>query len=671
MPYPNYYPRTRYPLDGLRRAAPDDPNAIPDDEDEMQGPGDLSALLARPDPEMDAKWRQAEDLALRKSQQGTTYGVAEGVRDFAPMGIGALLDILVNKGKGLGVLAAGGMQAIGQEQSRRDAAQKAAAAQALAIRQQRESGADRAIQAQHAMLRSAELEQRMAEFRRLHPDMTPEEAKAAALADINEKKAHTNLLEAQAHEKWTYPGLDPLLNVARFQETVMQHGLQNDRADADAADRKKDREDRDADRKQAQHDRKSDLFSKRTEKVIPLAQTMRRADEVISRLTATNPNADLPGHGQTGWVPFSWLSEDGKAIRLAVDQMTEQVARGWSGANIPKHERVNIEKAVKPGTSDKDLRIGLASWNRYVKGQIRRHGVAAGDDVTREALEATEPGLYDYVYDRAAPKEKTGPSMVSPNAPDRVRGPQNQTVPQPAPAPPPQGAQPSAAAPQQQPGQDWQGLWEKVPAEQRAAVGQRLQALPEDQRYEALRKLASGIPLEPGSVPSQPQPEPSRPPGRGARPTPPAAAPTPPAGPQPEPEHAAAPKDLRSMSDEDIQKNMGSNPDYALEWARRLNEQFETSRKIHELPDDQLDLSNPAHLKEYDWRQRRGKKLPGTKGGPRAPTAGEPTDADLKQMDEDELDPKNPRHARELRRRAQEREKAVGSKYQGVRPAGR
>jgi hypothetical protein len=108
----------------------------------------LSALLGQGPGNLDQRWLDAEGAALDRSGYGggDEYGIGEGIRDFAPMAIGGALDILINKGKGLGALTAGGMQAISHENVRRDRSKQAAADDALAMKRQREAGGDPSLE---------------------------------------------------------------------------------------------------------------------------------------------------------------------------------------------------------------------------------------------------------------------------------------------------------------------------------------------------------------------------------------------------------------------------------------------------------------------------------------------------------------------------------------------
>jgi hypothetical protein len=102
--------------------------------------GSLAALITPRDQEMDSRWRGAEQQALDRSgyQGDQPYGAGEAVRDFAPMAVGGVLDALLNKGRGLGAIVGGGMQANQIEAARRQKEAQAAGDFALSSRNQRE-----------------------------------------------------------------------------------------------------------------------------------------------------------------------------------------------------------------------------------------------------------------------------------------------------------------------------------------------------------------------------------------------------------------------------------------------------------------------------------------------------------------------------------------------------
>lgn len=106
--------------------------------------GKLVGLLPKPDAEMSGLWRAAEQRSLKRSGYGgdNTYGIGEGLRDFAPMAIAGILDALINKGRGLPYLAVGGMNANVAARKEREAREERAGKFALEARQQREMARD-------------------------------------------------------------------------------------------------------------------------------------------------------------------------------------------------------------------------------------------------------------------------------------------------------------------------------------------------------------------------------------------------------------------------------------------------------------------------------------------------------------------------------------------------
>jgi hypothetical protein len=107
----------------------------------LGGPGKLSSLLGQRDPEMDSRWRSAEQNALSRSGYAGNqqYGAGEAVRDFAPMAVGGALDIFLNKGRGLGALAGAGMQANALQERNRQTMAADAGKFAATARDQREA----------------------------------------------------------------------------------------------------------------------------------------------------------------------------------------------------------------------------------------------------------------------------------------------------------------------------------------------------------------------------------------------------------------------------------------------------------------------------------------------------------------------------------------------------
>lgn len=505
MAYPNYF----------RRSAADDLDegeAEREDGSYASRLPTLEALLPKPDPEMDERWREAENRELDRSAQGTHYGVAEGIRDFAPMAIGGLLDALVNKGKGLGVLAAGGMQALSSEHSRRDAAQKNATQQALAIRRERGVGADRATNAYHAMLRGEELRNRIDEQLRTHPTLTAEQLQRKAEADIAEGEARTNKLQAEGYAKWLYPDAAEQLAGARLRESQYQHddsmnetrnlhATQKQTAKDLAAEREDAREERRATRERETARQDAERFNKATEKTLPFAQSIRTADGVLTRVRAKDPDADLPGIGINALVPFDALSDDGQVLRNASDNMKEFLKRKQTGAAGSTKEYAQIANAIAPGATDRSFLVGYKLWKRLVTGEMRRRALVS-PKVARELLDATEEGLYDWIQNPDPPPEP-GPSMVSPNAPAHMQPgyrPGAQPSTQPSSQPEPEHSYAAPVGSQPPPNlinnaaehREYLDMMRKVPTEQRQAVIGRLAEVPEAERLPLLRDLTAG-----------------------------------------------------------------------------------------------------------------------------------------------------------------------------------
>lgn len=137
--------RGRSPIPAMAPPRPP-PMAAPPPQQQQPPPfqarGSLSSLVKQPDAEMDQRWREAEGNALSQSGYtggGQSYGWGEAARDFLPMAAAGSLDVLVNKGQGLGQImqAAGDQNAIGEKN--RFAKSQAAGGFAQTARNQRES----------------------------------------------------------------------------------------------------------------------------------------------------------------------------------------------------------------------------------------------------------------------------------------------------------------------------------------------------------------------------------------------------------------------------------------------------------------------------------------------------------------------------------------------------
>lgn len=463
----------------------------------------LSALLPKPDPDMDERWRQAEQSALERSQPNTEYGVAEGVRDLAPMAIGSILDILVNKGKGLGTLAAGGMQALGDEQARRDALQKTAAAQALAIRRQRESGADRAINARHAMLREAELLERMRE--KLKDPATSEGQKRKLEAEIEQIQAHTGLYQQQKKDLEEYGGIKEILaayaaqgaSAAKLAELEIELRKQRSAEEKNRIDAQK--------QSDKTSNENAEWYYKTTEGAHKQAQALRDLDLVLKDYMGR----DIPNVGEfdsrvTNKAHYQGQElQDANKIGQFRDAITTFLTLEATGKQSREQE-AQTAKAIygmRPGASEQEFLEGVNFARRRMREVLA--GASAGKEAdARKVLD--KMNLTDFVF---------GP-MVTYQYSRRGQQSQQQPQQQQAPGSPPQQStqtQPQGPQPQPTPasttpatpvtgGTDEQSLWDKVPQEQREAVRARLEGLSTEQRITELRRLTQGQAAEPSTT---------------------------------------------------------------------------------------------------------------------------------------------------------------------------
>lgn len=168
--------------------------------------------FTQPDPsmprglgELGDRWTAAEHGALDQSgllgDEG--YGVGEGLRDFIPLAAGLGLDLAFNKGRGAGRVAAGGMQAISDEESRRDRKKAQRTNEAIAIRRARQDEANASERGQDRELGWAnyaqreETNKRLAEMQKYKID--PNHPQAQAMLDFvkNQTGVDTSGLSTQ------------------------------------------------------------------------------------------------------------------------------------------------------------------------------------------------------------------------------------------------------------------------------------------------------------------------------------------------------------------------------------------------------------------------------------------------------------------------------------------
>lgn len=503
----------------------------------------LQALLPKPDPEMDERWRAAENTALDRSAP-EQYGAAEGIRDFAPMAVGSILDILVNKGRGLGTLAAGGMQALSAESSRRDAARTQAAKEAMGIRGQREEFGDRKTNALHALLRAEELGQRQTEQQAKYGDAA--EQRATRDASLAQTQAETREILARANELEMWPGAKQWLE-------ILKNGNQVDQAkaivelkklelnetkrknDLTAEQQRLDRERQagiDADKRAQTKTANKETFNRMGKDAIAQARVLAGIEPLLIKYG----NKDRPGTGPLDSRTPTWMAwmtgqkpEDAARIKQGMGRLFGWASHEVTGATSPDKEREYnlIAQGLSPNATDAETTVGLNTARSTLRATIR--GLASADEeAAKEVLR--EQGLYDFIYGDDVeygkpPKRATGTRYLTPT--DAADPRYNPNLPQPAPQsspqdlptrptptkPPPSAASPPPPALPPGEGSEFRALMGRIPPEQQQAVADRLAGLAPEERLPELRRLASGG-RPAAAVPATEPPPPSAAPKR-------------------------------------------------------------------------------------------------------------------------------------------------------------
>jgi hypothetical protein len=490
MPYPNFYRRG------------DEPD---DDGDEHGYDADapieqrLQALLPKDDDEMDQRWRSAENRALDRAAE-KPYGLAEGVRDVAPMAVASLLDVLVNRGKGLGQIATGGMQANSMESSRRDAARAQAAKEAAGIRHERESGGDRKINAMHALLRGDELSQRRAEQVARFGDA--DEQKAAREGERGKTQAEIKKLNADAenaglNELIRYMGMVGTQEGAAaklaWQERV---ATAKERANELKAEELKNERERKADAERLKlRERNKKDFNRAGKDDLAQATILAGLEPLLLRYG----DKDRPGTGELdSRVPnklqglFGGNEADSIALKSGIGKLFARYSHGVTGATSSDKERLYNQLAtqLREGASEAETTAGLNSARKEIRTALRGLG-AVDEESAREVLR--DMGLEDFIYGNdieyggkpasAAPGPR--PSIGRP--PDA--GPTAWPPPTAAAPGPTTQAQPEPEAPADPKlKQQLQKLMRRVPEGERDAVLGEIATLPIAQQVEELRR---------------------------------------------------------------------------------------------------------------------------------------------------------------------------------------
>lgn len=496
MPYPTHSRGYQAPFNF-------DPYGDEDEEDPLSSDRPMSqrlqALLPQHDEELNARWRDAENKALDDATP-ETYGVAEGVRDFAPMAIGAGLDILINKGKGLGALTGAGMQALSSESKRRDTARAQAAKEALLIKQQREAGGDRMTNAMHALLRGDELGQQIAASK---AKLGSEEEQAEARAGERAKTAaETRNITAEAVEREQFPGARVYLEAMRTATGQQRADIEADyrrkklefdqkKLDADieanknkAAELKNAAEEKAANKRREEKTRNVNKFNAAAKDAMQLGVAIQQLQPTMMKYNKKNLPlvGRLEGHLPTDVAGYLGYDENDS---IAIDQaraaahsfFSHDVTGAHSG--LAETERNQLANGLRPGGSEAEFRQGLNRARDALRRRLRQLA-SADPEAANEAIEAA--GLTDFVY---GPDMDFGYGMKQP---ERLQPPAAPSATPPAPAAAP------AAAPQAAPAQPEPEAPKGTP-QQRERMRNLMMMIPKGEREAVLGGIAP-LPIE-------------------------------------------------------------------------------------------------------------------------------------------------------------------------------
>lgn len=483
MAYPNYYRR-----------------GYDEDEDEMYSSNapmsaQLSALLPKPDPEMDERWRAAENQALDRATP-RDYGVAEGVRDFAPMAVGSILDILVNKGQGLGALAAGGMQALASQDERRDKDRHEAANEALLMKRERGAGADRMTNAYHAILRGKELENRINE--QAAKTGSPEEQAARRRADLENVQAEAELRKANAKNA----GLDDIIrymgvlgtqegNAAKLALAERMAKAKEEANRLKAEDLKNEREKKADAKRQTDKARNKKDFERMGKDDLAQATILSGIEPLLLKYGAQ----DRPGIGEAdSRLPnklqalFGGNEPDSIAFKSAIGKLFTRYSHGVTGATSSDKERLYNQLAtqLREGASEAETTAGLNASRKEIRAALRGLG-SIDEESAREVLH--DMGLEDFVY--GADIEYGGKPGARPTQAQPAAPPPTSERPPPAAAPAvPDQPVPDRAPPTPEQKKQMRALMNQIPEGEREAVLGGL-GITSDMSYDEQLKLLS------------------------------------------------------------------------------------------------------------------------------------------------------------------------------------
>lgn len=388
--------------------------------------------------------RELEDDAIRAVRD--SYGQKESMfEQGAPTAIAAVVDQLVNKGRGLGAIVGG----YAQGRQRKDAEDRSSMRELaqLEIMRSRENATDKYREQQNALggrnadLREGELAEMRA--RRLK--------EGVGLNDL--QKSQANLAESQAYRNWTgqedqitpyqresldaqkaYRGeMNADRDAARtaHAEEFRQRGLDR-QTQQDAANQVRlDREARQADK---DYQDRSNKFRDETEKTRPQLQRMKQMDDIMNKPQYKD---DIPGIGAgsyiPGWVPDalrggSENASDARTMQSASADMADLLGRQRSGAAIPPAEYAKMQTFITAGehATDQQFKDAYSAYHKVLSSEFMNQ-VSGREQNARDVMRADGGGMVNYMnmgeYEPPAPPPQS--TMAPPVGGGRVTGPVN------------------------------------------------------------------------------------------------------------------------------------------------------------------------------------------------------------------------------------------------------
>lgn len=196
------------------------------------------------------------------------------------------------------------------------------------------------------------------------------------------QKEMLKLKEAELARKGEGGGLTP------YQVESLK--MQQEKLQLDKDLKKSQAEEKEARKKQIEENKVKDYGKWISQSGIPeLNQTLNEITAITSR------HKDLPGYGQTGWVPEFALSSEGKKLRSQIGNLFNVVLKDRSGAAVTDQEltRLKNEFLTNKWNTDEDIRTGLEQYKNRLVEVVRNINAASPE----EAVEGYKKKGRDYL----------------------------------------------------------------------------------------------------------------------------------------------------------------------------------------------------------------------------------------------------------------------------------